>query len=166
MPFYLVPCSLPKHVHVMILSIENALIWKCWFYSFSTHVFPLETLQPTFSFLVNVVVGLISQNEFEMGSLFLFELFLHLSIDIFYAGFMCNCVLPVTLNSTKVRHHRIDDKPIEGEKKKLTIESNVLTSSNSSSSSSPTTTTRRGRSRTRRPLPPSSPLVVSSSASW
>ncbi|PON79850.1 hypothetical protein PanWU01x14_010820 [Parasponia andersonii] len=81
-------------------------------------------------------------------------------------GFMCNCVLPVTLNSTRVGHHRIEDKPLEGEKKTLTIESNVLTSSNSpSSSSSPATTTRRGRSRTRRPLPPSSPLVVSSSAS-
>ncbi|GMN49914.1 hypothetical protein TIFTF001_019074 [Ficus carica] len=86
-------------------------------------------------------------------------------------GFICNCVLPVTLNSTKVRHHRIEDnnkKPFEGEKKQLTSESNGLPSSNSSSSasSSPsTTTTRRGRSRTRRPLPPSSPLIVGSSAS-
>ncbi|EXB50400.1 hypothetical protein L484_013492 [Morus notabilis] len=87
-------------------------------------------------------------------------------------GFMCNCVLPVTLNSTKVRHHRIEDnnnKPLEGEKKNLTSsESNGLPCSNSSSSasSSPSTaTTRRGRSRTRRPLPPSSPLIVGSSAS-
>ncbi|KAF3450953.1 hypothetical protein FNV43_RR07042 [Rhamnella rubrinervis] len=84
-------------------------------------------------------------------------------------GFMCNCVLPVTLNSTKVRHHRIDDKPCEeGEKKKLTSQSNGSTSSNSSSSSSSSpsgTTIRRGRSRTRRALPPSSPLILDSTSS-
>ncbi|KAL5538713.1 hypothetical protein UlMin_044265 [Ulmus minor] len=28
-------------------------------------------------------------------------------------GFMCNCVLPVTLNSTKAMHHGIDEKPME-----------------------------------------------------
>lgn len=86
------------------------------------------------------------------------------------AGFMCNCVLPVTLNSTKVRHHRIDDKPCESEKKKLTSEQNGVTSSNSSSSSSSSpsgATLRRGRSRTRRALPPSSPLILdSSTTSW
>ncbi|KAK9922990.1 hypothetical protein M0R45_031426 [Rubus argutus] len=84
-------------------------------------------------------------------------------------GFLCNCVLPVALNSTKVRHHRIDDKADEGDKKKLTSQSNnVAMSSNScspSSSSSPSgTTTRRGRSRTRRAQPPSSPLIVGSSS--
>ncbi|VVA19922.1 PREDICTED: deSI At4g17486 [Prunus dulcis] len=84
-------------------------------------------------------------------------------------GFLCNCVLPVTINSTKVRHHRIEDKADEGDKKKLTSQSNNLaTSSNSSSSpsSSPSgTTTRRGRSRTRRARPPSSPLMIGSSSS-
>ncbi|KAJ0008492.1 hypothetical protein Pint_30298 [Pistacia integerrima] len=66
-------------------------------------------------------------------------------------GFFCNCVLPATLNSTKIRHHRIEDKAYEGEKKKLTSESNRFTSSNSSSSS-PSGTQVRGRSRTRRAL--------------
>ncbi|KAL5574489.1 hypothetical protein UlMin_016188 [Ulmus minor] len=83
-------------------------------------------------------------------------------------GFMCNCVLPVTLNSTKVVHHRIDEKPTEGEKKKPPSEEpNAVTGSNSSSStsSSPCTTIRRGRSRTRRPRPPPSPVIVGSSAS-
>ncbi|KAH7547461.1 deSI-like protein At4g17486 [Ziziphus jujuba] len=84
-------------------------------------------------------------------------------------GFMCNCVLPVTLNSTKIGHHRIVDKPCEGgEKNNVTSQSNGLTCSNSSSSSSSSpsgTTTRRGRSRTRRALPPSSPLILGSSSS-
>ncbi|XP_044496006.1 deSI-like protein At4g17486 [Mangifera indica] len=82
-------------------------------------------------------------------------------------GFFCSCVLPATLNSTKFRHHRIEDKAFEGEKKKLTSESNRLASSNSSSSSSssPSGTQVRGRSRTRRALPPSSPLIFGSSSS-
>ncbi|KAL6141102.1 hypothetical protein ACLB2K_059393 [Fragaria x ananassa] len=83
-------------------------------------------------------------------------------------GFLCNCVLPVTLNSTKVRHHRIDEKADEGDEKKLTSQANnvgISSTSCSSASSSPAcTTTRRGRSRTRRPLPPSSPLIVGSSS--
>ncbi|XP_004303257.1 PREDICTED: deSI-like protein At4g17486 [Fragaria vesca subsp. vesca] len=83
-------------------------------------------------------------------------------------GFLCNCVLPVTLNSTKVRHHRIDEKADEEDEKKLTSQANnvgISSTSCSSASSSPAcTTTRRGRSRTRRPLPPSSPLIVGSSS--
>ncbi|KAK4269465.1 hypothetical protein QN277_022619 [Acacia crassicarpa] len=31
-------------------------------------------------------------------------------------GFLCKCVLPVAINSTKVRHHRIEDKQCEEEK--------------------------------------------------
>ncbi|KAG2723228.1 hypothetical protein I3843_02G138700 [Carya illinoinensis] len=85
------------------------------------------------------------------------------------AGFLCKCVIPATLNSTKVRHHRIEDKPCEEEeeedkKKKVTSDSNRVISSNSSSSSSlspSSSTIRRGRSRNRsrrrRALPPSSP---------
>ncbi|KAG2723230.1 hypothetical protein I3760_02G160700 [Carya illinoinensis] len=84
-------------------------------------------------------------------------------------GFLCKCVIPATLNSTKVRHHRIEDKPCEEEeeedkKKKVTSDSNRVISSNSSSSSSlspSSSTIRRGRSRNRsrrrRALPPSSP---------
>ncbi|XP_050286765.1 deSI-like protein At4g17486 [Quercus robur] len=82
-------------------------------------------------------------------------------------GFLCNCVVPATLNSTKVRHHRIEEKPSEEEKKKITSDSNRFTSSNSSSSSSSSpsnTGIRRGRSRSRRALPPSSPLIVNSSS--
>ncbi|KDO42984.1 hypothetical protein CISIN_1g032500mg [Citrus sinensis] len=84
-------------------------------------------------------------------------------------GFFCNCVLPATLNSTRVRHHRIEGKADEGEKKKLTSESNRFTSSNSSSSSSssPSGTQTRGRSRTRsrRALAPASPLILGPSSS-
>uniref|UniRef100_A0A2N9IDV3 PPPDE domain-containing protein n=1 Tax=Fagus sylvatica TaxID=28930 RepID=A0A2N9IDV3_FAGSY len=71
-----------------------------------------------------------------------------------------------TLNSTKVRHHRIEEKPCEEEKKKITSDSNRFNSSNSSSSSSssPSNGIRRGRSRSRRALPPSSPLILSSSS--
>ncbi|XP_038899104.1 deSI-like protein At4g17486 [Benincasa hispida] len=84
-------------------------------------------------------------------------------------GFLCNCVLPVTLNSTRIRHHnRIEDKVITMEtKKELTSESTKTSSSNSSSSatSSPSLTFPRGRSRTRRAPPPSSPLFSHSSSS-
>lgn len=86
----------------------------------------------------------------------------------YVTGFMCNCVLPVTVNSTKVRHHRIEEKQCEGEKQALTSEPKKLTVSNStSSSSSPASGSglRRGRSRTRRALPPSSPLIIQSSSS-
>ncbi|KAF7814477.1 deSI-like protein [Senna tora] len=89
-------------------------------------------------------------------------------------GFLCNCVLPVSLNSTKVRHHRIEEKQCEGEKQALTSESSntndklAASNSKSSCSSSPASSSsklRRGRSRTRRALPPSSPLIIGSSAS-
>ncbi|KAI9197751.1 hypothetical protein LWI28_003705 [Acer negundo] len=88
-------------------------------------------------------------------------------------GFLCNCVLPVTLNSTKIQHHRIEDKPCEGEKKKLTSESesNRFASSNSSSSSSssPYSAVKRGRSRSRQralaPSPRTPPMILGSSSS-
>ncbi|CAN6573123.1 unnamed protein product [Malus baccata var. baccata] len=83
-------------------------------------------------------------------------------------GFLCNCVLPVTLkNLAKV--HRIEDKADDGDKNKLTSQSNNVAISSNSPSSSPSspsgTTLRRGRSRTRRPRPPSSPLIIASSSS-
>uniref|UniRef100_A0A5B7B029 PPPDE domain-containing protein n=1 Tax=Davidia involucrata TaxID=16924 RepID=A0A5B7B029_DAVIN len=82
-------------------------------------------------------------------------------------GLWCNCIVPVSLNSTKVHHHRIEDKVCEGEKKKLRSRSNKFTSSSnpnpsSSSSSSPSlAATRRSRSR----CPPSSPLIPDSTSS-
>lgn len=78
-------------------------------------------------------------------------------------GFLCNCVLPASLNTTKVRHHKVEDKTPDGEKMKLRNGSSKICSSNSSSnssSSSPSGTTRgRSRSRSRRTQPPSSPLI-------
>ncbi|KAG8379743.1 hypothetical protein BUALT_Bualt07G0121100 [Buddleja alternifolia] len=78
-------------------------------------------------------------------------------------GSLCNCIIPVNLNSTKVGHHKIEDKISEVEKKKLTSRSNRFSNSpsNSSSSSSsspiqPATT----RSRSRSSLPPPSPLIL------
>ncbi|KAG8643752.1 deSI-like protein At4g17486 isoform X2 [Manihot esculenta] len=75
-------------------------------------------------------------------------------------GFLCNCVLPANLNSTKVQHHKIEEKVDETEKKKLTSESKRFSSS--SNSSSPSGNQIRGRSRSRRAIPPSSPLISSS----
>lgn len=81
-------------------------------------------------------------------------------------GFLCNCVLPAGLNTTKVRHHKVEDKTPDGEKMKLRNGSSKICSSNSSSnssSSSPSGTTRgRSRSRSRRTQPPSSPLIIRS----
>lgn len=83
-------------------------------------------------------------------------------------GFLCNCVLPASLNTTKVRHHKVEDKTPDGEKMKLRNGSSKICSSNSSSnssSSSPSGTTRgrsRSRSRSRRTQPPSSPLIIRS----
>uniref|UniRef100_A0A1J3K5C5 DeSI-like protein n=1 Tax=Noccaea caerulescens TaxID=107243 RepID=A0A1J3K5C5_NOCCA len=86
-------------------------------------------------------------------------------------GFMCNCVLPATINATKFGNNRVNnqDKSCEGEeteKKKLTSESSrerstMAATSSSSSSSSPSVQV-RGRSRKRRPrnMQPSSPLII------
>ncbi|KAJ6713831.1 F23A5.4 PROTEIN [Salix viminalis] len=72
-------------------------------------------------------------------------------------GFLCICVLPANLNSTRVQHHKTEDKASEGEKQKLKSESNRFASSNSSSSSSASPVV-RGRSRSRRALQPSPPF--------
>ncbi|GER48484.1 PPPDE putative thiol peptidase family protein [Striga asiatica] len=48
-------------------------------------------------------------------------------------GSLCHCIIPVSLNSTKVGHHKIEEK--EGEKKRLTgSSSNRLSNSTSTSS--------------------------------
>jgi len=85
-------------------------------------------------------------------------------------GFMCNCVLPATINATRLGNNRVNhqDKSCEGEeteKKKLTSESSregsTMATTTSSSSSSPSVQV-RGRSRKRRPrnTHPSSPLII------
>ncbi|CAH8330181.1 unnamed protein product [Eruca vesicaria subsp. sativa] len=87
------------------------------------------------------------------------------------SGFMCNCVLPATINATKLGNNRINqDKSCEAEseKKKLTSgssrESSTTIDTPSSSSSSPSVQV-RGRSRKRRPraMHPSSPVILGSS---
>ncbi|XP_009614901.1 deSI-like protein At4g17486 [Nicotiana tabacum] len=83
-------------------------------------------------------------------------------------GLFCNCIIPVSLNSTKVGHHRIEDKACdEGEKKKLRSRSNRLTPSTDSSPSSeekscspPLIKSRSNRSRS--PAPSSSALISTS----
>ncbi|XP_034695511.1 deSI-like protein At4g17486 [Vitis riparia] len=88
-------------------------------------------------------------------------------------GFFCNCVLPMSINSTRIsiRPNGREEKADEVEKKKLRSPSNRFTSSSNSSSSSslsPSGTavrSGRGRSRTRRTHPPPSPLIINSPSS-
>ncbi|EOA35675.1 hypothetical protein CARUB_v10020909mg [Capsella rubella] len=80
------------------------------------------------------------------------------------SGFMCNCVLPATINATRLGNNRINqDKSCEAEteKKKLTRQER----STIATPSSPSVQV-RGRSRKRRPraLQPSSPLILGSSS--
>ncbi|KAJ0231745.1 PPPDE domain-containing protein [Hirschfeldia incana] len=87
-------------------------------------------------------------------------------------GFMCNCVLPATINATKLGNNRINQEKSceaeETEKKKLTggssRENSTTIDTPSSSSSSPSVQV-RGRSRKRRPraMHPSSPVILGSS---
>ncbi|RID54748.1 hypothetical protein BRARA_G02048 [Brassica rapa] len=86
-------------------------------------------------------------------------------------GFICNCVLPATINATKLGDNRVNqDKTCEAEAntKKLTSVSRrerSTTDTPSPSSSSPSVQV-RGRSRKRRPrraMQPSSTLILSSS---
>ncbi|XAR50490.1 hypothetical protein NMG60_11004832 [Bertholletia excelsa] len=73
-------------------------------------------------------------------------------------GMFCNCIVPVSLSSTKVRHQQIDDKILEGDKK-------VTTSLNSSSSSSSSPTPPTSRSRSSGSVLPSSPSTDAPSSS-
>ncbi|KAM3268994.1 deSI-like protein [Capsicum chacoense] len=82
-------------------------------------------------------------------------------------GVLCNCLVPASLNQTKVGHNRIEGKPGEGEKKKLRSRSRRLTQSSSSSSPSsscspPLVTTTSNRSRSKSPVPSSAPLISNS----
>ncbi|KAJ0256693.1 PPPDE domain-containing protein [Hirschfeldia incana] len=81
-------------------------------------------------------------------------------------GFMCNCVLPATINATKLGNNRVNQDKLceaEAEKKKLRREMSAIDTP-SPSSSSPSVQV-RGRSRKRRPrraMQPSSTLILSS----
>ncbi|KAK2978733.1 hypothetical protein RJ640_011830 [Escallonia rubra] len=77
-------------------------------------------------------------------------------------GFLCNCVLPVGLNETKVRHIRAEDMSCE--KKKLRSHSNRFITSNSHPPSSrpSVSATRSSRQRSR---PPTSSTIHSTSPS-
>lgn len=97
-------------------------------------------------------------------------------------GLFCNCIVPVSLNTTKVGHHHIiEDKTCDEEKTKLRSGSNRYNNNNNnnnascnlsrSPSSSPPERTGRMRSRSRNRSaqpPPSSPLVVvvTATSSW
>ncbi|CAN4081478.1 unnamed protein product [Withania somnifera] len=78
-------------------------------------------------------------------------------------GFLCNCVLPASLNETKVRHIRAEDRTIE--KKKLRSHSSRFIAS----SNAPSLPTRHSgsasSSRQRSRYPPSVPLIRSTSPS-
>lgn len=59
-------------------------------------------------------------------------------------GFLCKCIIPVNINSTKVGRNKIQDNACEGEKKKLKSSSNSSSNTPSSPCSPPpvaTTTT-------------------------
>lgn len=48
-------------------------------------------------------------------------------------GFVCHCIVPMSLKSTKVRHHRMEDKAGEGNSKKPQSSLNNLTQSSNPS---------------------------------
>ncbi|KAK6127882.1 hypothetical protein DH2020_038390 [Rehmannia glutinosa] len=79
-------------------------------------------------------------------------------------GFLCKCIIPANLNSTKVRHLKMEeDKACEGEKKKLKSCSNRFTNSSFDTSSSSPCSPPRDGSRSRSSLTPLSPLVLDNS---
>ncbi|KAK4761053.1 hypothetical protein SAY87_005946 [Trapa incisa] len=76
-------------------------------------------------------------------------------------GFLCNCVLPASLCSTRVMHHRAEEN-IQGETAKVATALNKSDPLNTSSSSSSSPSSSRGRSRSRsrrRTRQPSSPWI-------
>ncbi|KAL1551329.1 deSI-like protein [Salvia divinorum] len=79
-------------------------------------------------------------------------------------GSLCHCIIPSNLNTTKVGHHKVEDKACDmEEKKKLRSRSNRFSNSSSSSSSSspPLAATIGGRGRSSLPGPPT-PLIIDS----
>ncbi|OIT27108.1 PREDICTED: deSI-like protein At4g17486 isoform X1 [Nicotiana attenuata] len=82
-------------------------------------------------------------------------------------GFFCHCIIPMNLKSTKVRHHRMEDKVSEGDSKKPQSSSNRQTpTSNPSPASAQSPPIAKSTSnKSKSPLPPSSPLISDSTSS-
>ncbi|XP_009594644.1 deSI-like protein At4g17486 isoform X1 [Nicotiana tabacum] len=82
-------------------------------------------------------------------------------------GFFCHCIIPMSLKSTKVRHHRMEDKASEGDSKKPQSSSNRQTPTSNpfpaSSQSPPIAKSTSNKSKS--PLPPSLPLISDSTSS-
>ncbi|GFQ06741.1 desi-like protein at4g17486 [Phtheirospermum japonicum] len=75
-------------------------------------------------------------------------------------GFLCKCIIPANLNTTKVGHHKMEDKVCETDKKKLKSHSCRFTNSSSNTSSSSLCSPPHvAANASRSSLPPSSPLV-------
>ncbi|XP_023525757.1 deSI-like protein At4g17486 [Cucurbita pepo subsp. pepo] len=77
-------------------------------------------------------------------------------------GLFCNCVLPASLNESKVRQVRSGEKFNEGIKKKLKIQSNGCNNASSSTNPSKPSTTTVKVNRQKRCLPASSTVINSS----
>lgn len=93
-------------------------------------------------------------------------------------GFVCHCIVPMSLKSTKVRHHRMEDKASEGTSKKPQSSLNNQTPSSNpsgegdkkkpqSSSNKPTTSSnpsnnKKPQSSSDKPAPSSNPSSASS----
>ncbi|TMW92162.1 hypothetical protein EJD97_013428 [Solanum chilense] len=93
-------------------------------------------------------------------------------------GFVCHCIVPMSLKSTKVRHHRMEDKASEGTSKKPQSSLNNQTPSSNpsgegdkkkpqSSSNKPTTSSnpsnnKKPQSSSNKPAPSSNPSSASS----
>ncbi|KAL9231985.1 hypothetical protein vseg_007138 [Gypsophila vaccaria] len=83
-------------------------------------------------------------------------------------GFLCNCMIPASVTTTKIQQHRKEDKTVEEDKKVESSTSKKFTASSnssSSSSSSPfdnTTMSASKCSQRNHPVTPSSPLILGS----
>ncbi|XP_059299689.1 deSI-like protein At4g17486 isoform X1 [Lycium ferocissimum] len=72
-------------------------------------------------------------------------------IVIIGVGFFCHCIIPMSLKSTKVRHHRMEDKTSEGDSKKPQSSSNNPTLSSNPSGEG----NKKPRSSSKNPTPSS-----------
>ncbi|KAL2936168.1 hypothetical protein RDABS01_028991 [Bienertia sinuspersici] len=84
-------------------------------------------------------------------------------------GFICNCVIPESITTTKIQHRRKEEKIIEEDKKvmsssskRFTTSSNSSTSSSTSSSPFETIASANIKNQRRKSVTPSSPLILGS----
>ncbi|KAK4375476.1 hypothetical protein RND71_006153 [Anisodus tanguticus] len=89
-------------------------------------------------------------------------------------GFICHCIIPMSIKSIKVRHHRMEDKTSEGDSKKLHSSSNKASEGDSrkpqSSSNNPTLSSnpsgegdkKKPQTSSNKPTPSSKPASASS----